>query len=181
MIFRDTEIPDALVIEFEPHLDERGAFIRTFCAREFEAGGLDPMVAQCNLSMNHVRGTMRGMHSQRPPHGEAKLVRCLGGAIYDVIVDLRPDSAAFGKHFGLTLRAGDNRMLYVPVGVYHGFLTLEDHTEVFYQMSNYYEPKAATGVRWNDPAFGIEWPEPVRAISTRDASYPDWTEDNRGS
>ena len=180
MIFHDTDIPDAFVIELEPHLDDRGAFTRTFCAREFEANGLDPVVAQCNLSMNHERGTLRGMHCQQPPHGEAKLVRCLSGAVHDVIIDLRPDSVAFGKHLGLTLRAGDDRMLYMPAGVYHGFLTLEDNTEVFYQMSDYYEPDAAMGVRWDDPAFGIGWPEPVRVISTRDASYPDWIPDNHG-
>ena len=174
MIFRETMVPGAFLIELEPYHDERGSFARTFCAREFEAHGLDPRVVQCNLSQNELRGTLRGMHAQRPPHAEAKLVSCVRGAIHDVILDLRPDSAALGKHVAVTLRARDGRMLYIPTGVYHGFLTLEDESEVFYQMSEFYEPSAASGVRWNDPAFGIEWPEPVRVISERDATYPDW-------
>ena len=174
MIFRETPVPGAFLIELEPHRDERGSFARSFCAREFEAHGLEPRVVQCNLSENRFRGTLRGLHAQRPPHAEAKLVRCTRGALHDVILDLRPGSAAHGKHVGVTLRAGDGRMLYVPKGVFHGFLTLEDDTEVFYQMSEFYEPSAAQGVRWNDPAFGIAWPGPVRVISERDASYPDW-------
>jgi dTDP-4-dehydrorhamnose 3,5-epimerase len=175
VIFRETPIPGAFLIELDPLRDERGSFARTFCAREFEAHGLDPRAVQCNLSENRERGTLRGLHSQRPPHAEAKLVRCTRGALYDVILDLRTGSAGFGKHVGVPLRVGDGRMLYVPKGVYHGFLTLEDDTEVFYQMSEFYEPSSAVGVRWNDPAFGIEWPEPVRVISPRDASYPDWS------
>jgi dTDP-4-dehydrorhamnose 3,5-epimerase len=174
VIFRETGIPGAFLIELEPHRDERGSFARTFCAREFEAHGLDARVVQCNVSENRWRGTLRGMHAQRPPHAEAKLVRCTRGAIHDVILDLRPGSAAHGKHVGVTLRAGEGRMLFVPEGVHHGFLTLEDDTEVFYQMSQFYEPSAAVGVRWNDPAFGIQWPAAVRVISERDASYPDW-------
>jgi dTDP-4-dehydrorhamnose 3,5-epimerase len=174
VIFRETLVPGAFLIELEPHRDERGSFARSFCAREFEAHGLDPRVVQCNLSENRFRGTLRGLHAQRPPHAEAKLVRCTRGALHDVILDLRPDSAALGKHTAVTLRAGDGCMLYVPKGVFHGFLTLEDDTAVFYQMSEFYEPSAAQGVRWNDPAFGIQWPEPVRVISERDASYPDW-------
>ena len=175
MIFRETPIPGAFLIELEPHRDDRGTFARTFCAREFAAHGLETRVVQCNLSHNRARGTLRGMHAQRPPHAEDKLVSCARGAIHDVILDLRPDSAALGKHVAVMLRAGDGRMLYIPKGVFHGFLTLEDDTEVFYQMSEFYEPSAACGVRWNDPAFAIEWPEAVRAISERDASYPDWS------
>ena len=175
MIFRETPIPGAFLIELEPHRDERGSFARTFCAREFAAHGLESRVVQCNLSRNRSRGTLRGMHAQRPPHGEDKLVYCVRGAIHDVILDLRAGSAALGKHVAVTLRAGDGRMLYIPKGVFHGFLTLEDDTEVFYQMSEFYEPSAACGVRWSDPAFSIEWPEAVRAISERDASYPDWS------
>ena len=174
MIFRETPIPGAFLIELEPHRDERGSFARTFCAREFAAHGLDPRVAQCNVSHNRERGTLRGMHAQRAPHAEAKLVSCTRGAIHDVILDLRPDSAALGKHVCVALRAGDGRALYVPKGVFHGFLTLEDDTEVFYQMSEYFEAAAAVGVRWNDPAFAIAWPGEVRVISERDASYPDW-------
>jgi dTDP-4-dehydrorhamnose 3,5-epimerase len=174
VIFRETKVPGAFLIEFEPHRDERGSFARSFCAREFEAHGLDARVAQCNLSENRRRGTLRGLHAQEAPHAEAKLVRCTRGSLYDVILDLRPGSPAHGEHVGVTLRAGDSRMLYVPKGVYHGFLTLEDDTEVFYQMSEFYDASAAVGVRWNDPAFGIEWPGEVRVISARDASYPDW-------
>ena len=174
MIFRETPIPGAFWIELETHPDERGSFARTFCVREFEAHGLDARVAQCNRSYNRLRGTLRGMHTQRAPHAEAKLVRCTRGAIHDVILDLRPGSAAHGKHVAVTLRANDGHMLFIPAGVHHGFLTLEDDTEVFYQMSEFYEPTAASGVRWNDPAFAIEWPEEVRVISERDASYPDW-------
>jgi dTDP-4-dehydrorhamnose 3,5-epimerase len=174
VIFRETPISGAFLIELEPHRDERGAFARTFCAREFEAHGLESRVVQCNLSQNESRGTLRGLHAQRTPHAEAKLVRCTRGAIHDVILDLRPGSGSLGKHVGVALRAGDGRMLFVPKGVYHGFLTLADDTEVFYQMSEFYEPRAASGVRWNDPAFAIEWPEPVRVISERDAQYPDW-------
>ncbi|HXK23385.1 MAG TPA: dTDP-4-dehydrorhamnose 3,5-epimerase family protein [Myxococcota bacterium] len=174
MIFRETLVPGAFLIELEPHRDERGSFARSFCAREFEAHGLDPRVVQCNLSHNRLRGTLRGLHAQRPPHAEAKLLRCTRGALHDVILDLRPGSAAEGKHVAVTLRAGDGRMLFVPKGVYHGFLTLADDTEVFYQMSEFYEPTSAVGVRWNDPAFGIEWPGEVRVISERDASYPSW-------
>ena len=175
MIFRETPIPGAFLIEQEPYRDDRGAFARTFCAREFAAHGLDPRVVQCNLSQNESRGTLRGMHAQQPPHAESKLVSCLRGSIYDVILDLRPGSGVHGKHVAVTLCARDGRMLYIPKGVYHGFLTLEDDTEVFYQMSEFYEPIAASGVRWNDPAFAIAWPGEVRVISARDASYPDWT------
>jgi len=174
VIFRETPIPGAFLIELEPHRDERGSFARTFCAREFAAHGLDSRVVQCNVSHNRARGTLRGMHAQRAPYAEAKLVSCARGAIHDVILDLRPDSAALGKHVGVDLRERDGRALYVPKGVFHGFLTLEDDTEVFYQMSEFFEASAAVGVRWNDPAFAIEWPAEVRVISDRDASYPDW-------
>ncbi len=175
MIFHETAIPGAFRIELEPQRDERGSFARSFCAREFEAHGLNPRVVQCNVSHNRRRGTLRGLHAQRAPHAEAKLVHCLRGALYDVILDLRSGSAALGKRVALTLREGDGQLFYVPEGVFHGFLTLEDSTEVFYQMSEFYHPEAAIGVRWNDPAFGIDWPEAVRVISERDASYPDWS------
>ena len=174
MIFRETRLPGAFVIELELQRDERGSFARTFCTREFEKHQLDARVVQCNLSENRLRGTLRGLHAQRPPHAETKLVRCTRGALFDVLLDLRPGSATRGQHVGVTLRGGDGRMLYIPKGVYHGFLTLEDDTEVFYQMSEFHEPQAAVGVRWNDPAFAIEWPGEVRVISERDASYPDW-------
>ena len=172
MIFRETRLPGAFVIELEPQRDERGSFARTFCAREFEKHQLDARVVQCNLSENRWRGTLRGMHAQREPHAETKLVRCTRGSLYDVLLDLRPGSAARGQHVGITLRAGDGCMLYVPKGVYHGFLTLEDDTEVFYQLSACYSADHARGVRWDDPAFGIVWPEADRIMADRDRTYP---------
>ena len=175
MIFEETEIPGAWIIRMEPHRDDRGSFARSFCVREFAERGLDTRVAQCNVSFNRRRGTLRGLHRQESPHGEAKLVRCTRGALYDVILDLRTDSLAHGKHLGVELREGDDRLLFVPAGVFHGFLTLADETEVFYQMSEFYEPSSAVGVRFDDPAFSIPWPEAVRQISPRDAAYPDWT------
>ena len=174
MIFTETRLANAFVIDPEPYADERGLFARTFCAREFAEHGLDTTPVQCNVSLNRRRGTMRGMHWQAAPHEEAKLVRCTHGAIHDVIVDLRPDSATFGGHVGVELTAGNRRMLYVPEGFAHGFLTLEDDTEVFYQMSAFYEPDAARGLRYDDPALGIRWPAEVRVVSERDRSWPDW-------
>jgi dTDP-4-dehydrorhamnose 3,5-epimerase len=165
----------AVVIEPERLEDERGFFARSFCAREFEARGLDPRVAQCNISFNRRRGTLRGLHFQRSPHAEAKLVRCTHGAVYDVVIDLRPDSPRFLTHFGVELSASNRKMIYVPEGFAHGFQTLEDDTEVFYQMSVPFFPEAAGGVRWNDPAFAIEWPLEVSAISEGDRSHPDFS------
>jgi dTDP-4-dehydrorhamnose 3,5-epimerase len=172
-----TPLPGAYVVELEPIGDERGWFARTFDAAAFEALGLDARVSQCNASFNARAGTLRGMHYQAEPHGEAKLVRCTRGAIFDAVVDLRPDSPAFRRWFGLELRAGGTRSLFVPAGLAHGFQTLTDDVEVHYQMSYHYVPDAARGVRWDDPAFGIDWPEPPadgRVISDRDASYPDF-------
>jgi dTDP-4-dehydrorhamnose 3,5-epimerase len=174
VIFNETGIEGAFVIELEQHADERGSFARSFCRDEFEAHGLDPSVAQCNISVNAQRGTLRGMHSQAPGYEEAKLVRCSRGAIYDVIVDLRPGSPSHLAHVGVTLRAGEAKMFFMPGGVYHGFLTLEDDCEILYQMSAPYAPGQAHGYRWNDPAFGIEWPGEVQVISDRDASYADY-------
>ncbi len=172
MIFREI-LPGAFLIELERIEDERGFFARSFCQREFEAHGLDPCVAQCNISYNPQRGTLRGIHYQAAPHREAKLVRCTRGAIHDVVLDLRPDSPRYLQHVGIELSAENRRMIYIPVGCAHGFLTLDDDTEVFYQMSNFYAPEAARGVRYDDPAFGIVWPEPVRLVSERDRTYPD--------
>ncbi len=173
MKFSETPIAGAFVIDLEPHRDERGSFARAFCQQEFAAHGLNPAVAQCNLSHNAKRGTLRGLHYQAAPHGEAKLVRCIRGAIYDVIVDLRPDSPSFKTHVSAELSERNGRALYVPEGVAHGFLTLEDDSDIFYQMSTPYHPEAARGVRWDDPTFGVPWPESVRVISERDATYPD--------
>jgi len=174
MIFTETAVPGAVVIEPERSADERGFFARSFCAREFAAHGLDARVAQCNISFNRAKGTLRGLHFQRPPHAEAKLVRCTTGRVYDVIVDLRPDSPAFCRHFAIELSARNRIMLYVPAGVAHGFQTLEDESEVFYQMSAPYERDAAAGVRWDDAAFAIAWPLAVSVVSARDRSYPDF-------
>jgi dTDP-4-dehydrorhamnose 3,5-epimerase len=173
MRFTETPLAGAYVVDVEPHADERGVFARTFCADEFAAHGLDARVAQASISFNRRAGTLRGLHYQAAPHGEAKLIRCTAGAIFDVIVDLRPDSPTYTRHFAVTLTAADRRALYVPVGFAHGFQTLVDGTEVLYQMSHPYT--VTRGVRWNDPAFGIEWPDvPERVMNDRDRAYPDF-------
>lgn len=169
-----TAIAGAKLVELERHEDERGFFARSYCEREFEAAGLPARVAQCNVSFNRSRGTLRGMHFQRAPHAEAKLVRCTRGSIYDVIVDLRKASPSYLKWFAVTLSAENQRALFIPEDVAHGFQTLEDSSEVFYQMSAFYHPEAASGVRWNDPAFRIEWPIDRPIVSARDAGYPDF-------
>jgi dTDP-4-dehydrorhamnose 3,5-epimerase len=174
MIFEPTLLPGAFVVEPELWRDPRGYFARTWCREEFAAHGIDSLPVQCSVSFTERRGTLRGMHYQVAPYQETKLVRCVRGAIYDVIVDLRPHSPAFRRHFAVELRERSHRMLYVPEGVAHGFQTLEDDTEVTYQMSQFYRPEAALGVRWDDPAFAIRWPEPVRVLSDRDRSYPDF-------
>lgn len=176
MIFKETTLKGAFLIELEPKEDERGFFARTFCAGEFSAHGLDPRLVQCSMSFNVRSGTLRGLHWQAAPHAECKLIRCTRGAIHDVIVDLRADSPTFRRHFAIELTADNRRQLYVPGGFAHGFQTLEDKTEVFYQMSEAFAPESARGVRWNDPAFGIQWP-PVehRILNERDASYPDFS------
>jgi dTDP-4-dehydrorhamnose 3,5-epimerase len=174
MIFAETPLKGAYVIDPERLADERGFFARTWCRREFEANGLSPGLAQCNISFNHKRGTLRGMHYQVVPQAEAKLVRCTAGAIHDVIVDLRAGSATLKQWFAVELSAENRRMLYIPEGLAHGFLTLADATEVFYQMSEFYSPECARGVRWNDLAFGIRWPFEASIISERDRTYPDF-------
>ncbi len=175
MIFTETPLKGAFLIELERREDERGFFARTWCQEEFEARGLSPRVVQCNLSYNKKTGTLRGMHYQVAPFKEAKVVRCTRGAIYDVIIDLRPNSPTFTRHFAAVLTSGDHRMVYIPEDFAHGFQTLEDDTEVSYQMSEFYTPECAQGVRWNDPAFGISWPEAQRTISERDQSYHDFS------
>ncbi len=173
MIFTETKLKGAYVVEIQKLEDERGFFARSWCRREFETHGLNPQLVQCNISFNACIGTMRGMHYQTKPYEEAKLIRCTMGSIYDVIVDIRPDSPSFKQYLGIVLTPGNYKMLYVPEGFAHGFLTLEDNTEIFYQMSEFYAPDHARGFRWNDPAFGIEWPSNVQVISERDKSYPD--------
>lgn len=175
MIFQETNLKNAYLIELQRLEDERGFFARAWCQREFTEHGLNPHLVQCNISFNKKKGTLRGMHYQLAPYEEAKLVRCIHGAIYDVIIDLRPASPTFKQYFGATLTAEARNMLYVPEGFAHGFLTLEDNTEIFYQMSEFYAPDYARGLRWNDPAFSIEWPAPVQVISERDAAYPDFS------
>ncbi len=174
MKFVETKLKGAFIIELEGFDDERGFFARTFCQKEFEAHGLSPTLVQCSISFNKKTGSLRGMHYQVAPYEEAKLVRCTRGAIYDVIIDLRPESSTFKQWIAVELTAENHRMLYVPEGSGHGFQTLEDNTEVFYQMSEFYHPECARGVRWDDPAFEIKWPISNRILSDRDCSYPDF-------
>jgi dTDP-4-dehydrorhamnose 3,5-epimerase len=171
LIFRETGLSDSWIIDIEPMDDDRGFFARSFCQEEFAAHGLDANLAQCNISYNHTRGTIRGMHYQQPPHEEAKLVRCTAGAIFDVIVDLRADSPTFTCHFAVELSASNRRMLFIPKGFAHGFQSLEDDAEVFYQMSTPYVPHSAAGFRYDDPALALPWPEPVTLISEKDLGY----------
>ncbi len=174
MIFSEAPLKGAFVIDPERLADARGFFARTWCQREAEVYGLNPRLAQCSISFNARKGTLRGLHYQASPHEEAKLIRCTMGSIHDVIVDLRRDSPTFRGHFGTVLSANNRRMLYVPEGFAHGFQTLEDNTEVFYQISEFYAPDSARGVRWDDPAFGITWPPADRIMNERDRAYPDF-------
>lgn len=177
MIFRATELVGAFIVDLERREDERGFFARSFCEDEFKAQGLNPCVAQCNVSFSAAAGTLRGMHFQRAPHVEAKLVRCTRGAAFDVIVDLRADSPTLGRWISVELTADNHRAIYVPAGFAHGAQTLVDNTELFYQMSAPYHAAAASGVRWDDPAFGIVWPDPPstgRIIAERDRTWPEF-------
>jgi dTDP-4-dehydrorhamnose 3,5-epimerase len=175
MRFQETEIRGAWVIDVEPIEDQRGLFARVWCRRELAEHGLETEIAQCNTSFSKQRGTLRGMHFQRAPHGEVKFIRCSRGALYDVIIDLRPDSPTYRRWVGVELSVENRRALYVPRGLAHGFQTLQDDVEVFYMMSDFHAPDAEAGVRWNDPAFDIEWPvaEPTE-ISDKDVSWPDF-------
>jgi dTDP-4-dehydrorhamnose 3,5-epimerase len=176
MFFNETKLPGAFVIEPQRLEDERGFFSRSFCRHEFAQRGLNPDVAQCNISFNRDAGTLRGMHYQEAPHMEDKLIRCTRGRLHDVIVDLRRESSTFTQWIAVELTGDNGRMLYVPKGCAHGFQTLEDNTEVFYQMSEFYHAESARGVRWDDPAFGIEWPAEVELIiSERDRNWPDYS------
>ena len=172
MKFISTKLAGAFVVEPDRLEDARGFFARTFCAREFVERGLASGFVQCSVALNREKGTVRGLHYQRSPYGEAKLVRCTAGAVYDVIVDLRPNSPTYLQHLGVELTAGNRRALYVPEMFAHGMQTLEPDTEVFYQISQYYEPEAATGLRYSDPKLGIRWPLPVTILSERDANWP---------
>jgi dTDP-4-dehydrorhamnose 3,5-epimerase len=175
MKFTPTKIAGVWLVDMERHADERGWFARTWCAEEFRQHGLNPDLAQCSASFNRRRGTLRGMHWQSAPHEEAKLVRCVRGAMFDVALDVRPGSATFKQWVGVELTPENGRALYVPEGCAHGFQTLADDTEVLYQISCPWHPDGARGARWNDPAFGIAWPLPADAIlSPRDAAYADF-------
>ena len=174
MKFIKTCLPDLWVVEPEFLVDERGFFARTYCRKEFESRGLNPNLVQCNISFNKKKATLRGMHYQAKPYEEAKLVRCTIGRIYDVAVDLRSDSQTFMQWAAVDLSAENRKMLYIPEGFAHGFQTLMDNTEILYLISEFYHPECARGVRWNDPAFRIKWPDAKWIISDRDRQYPDF-------
>lgn len=171
MKFLQVPLEGAYLIEMEPIEDDRGFFARTFCRDEMIAHGLNPDVAQCNISYNRRRGTIRGMHYQSAPHEETKIVQCIRGTVYDVIIDLRPLSATYRQWYGVELNDRNRKMLYIPHGFAHGFQTLEDDSEIFYQMGSNYVPEAARGIRWDDPAFRIEWPYKCEEISERDRNF----------
>jgi dTDP-4-dehydrorhamnose 3,5-epimerase len=179
MIFKETKLKDAFILELEKIEDSRGFFARSWCQKEFEERGLNSTLVQSNISFNKQEGTLRGMHFQSAPHSEVKLVRCTMGRIYDVIIDLRQKSQTFKKWISVKLTANNRKMLYIPEGFAHGFLTLTDDVEIFYQMSSFYSPKYARGVRWNDPIFSIEWPKAINIISEQDRNYPDYIEYNK--
>ena len=172
MKFEEAPLSGAYVIDLERMNDERGFFARSFCELEFAAHGLDTSFVQCNISYNARAGTLRGLHYQQAPHAEGKIVRCTAGAIYDVIVDLRPDSPTLRQWFGIDLSADNRRALFVPRGFAHGFQTLADRSEVFYQMSEFFHAPSARGIRWDDPALGIRWPLSEPIVSEKDRSYP---------
>jgi dTDP-4-dehydrorhamnose 3,5-epimerase len=174
MIFTETKLKGAYIIDIKPHKDDRGFFARAWCQNEFAEHGLHPHVAQANLSFNHKKGTLRGMHYQLAPYAESKLVRCTRGAIYDVMIDLRPDSPTYKQWVAVELTAENHRMLYVPEGFGHGFQTLTDNCEITYQVSQFYTPGAERGTRHDDAAFGIQWPLEVSVISQKDRNWPDY-------
>lgn len=175
MIFAEASLPGVWVIEPEKLQDERGFFARVWCQHEMAARGLSIALVQSNISFNNQKGTLRGLHYQASPYAEVKLVRCTRGALYDVVVDLRAESPTFKRWMAVELTADNYKLLYIPVGCAHGFQTLADNTEVFYQMSEFYHPECARGVRWNDPAFGVVWPLEAKIISEKDQHYPDFT------
>jgi len=176
MTFIKTKLPGVMIIEIEPQTDERGFFARVFCAEEFAQHGLNGNVAQSSVSFNHHKGTLRGMHWQSPPHAEDKLVRCTAGSIFDVVVDIGADSPHRGQWYASELSAENRKMLYIPRGYAHGFLTLANNTEIFYQISTPYAPSATRGFRWDDPDVAIKWPLAPTVISARDRTYPNLRE-----
>jgi dTDP-4-dehydrorhamnose 3,5-epimerase len=174
MIFTELPLAGAFVIDLEPRNDERGFFARGFCVKEFEQHGLKTGIVQANLSQNVRRGTVRGMHYQRAPHAEVKLVRCVNGAVFDAIIDLRPDSTTYLRWTGVELTRANRRMLYVPEGFAHGYQALTDDSEVLYLVTAFYTPESEAAVRWNDPRFGIAWPVADAILSPKDAAHPDF-------
>jgi dTDP-4-dehydrorhamnose 3,5-epimerase len=172
MRFTETRLAGAFIVDLEEHRDARGIFARTFCAREFAQHGLVLTIAQSNVAVNYSEGTLRGLHFQVAPVAETKLVRCLRGAIYDVIVDMRPDSPTYLQHLAVELTEDNHRSLYIPEMFAHGYLTLEDHTQVIYQMGDFYTAGFERGLRYDDPSLGIEWPSPIRVISEKDTAWP---------
>jgi dTDP-4-dehydrorhamnose 3,5-epimerase len=172
MIFTESPLPGAFLVDLAPIADERGFFARAYCDEEFAAKGLSTTLRQCSVSYNTRKGTLRGLHHQRPPHEEHKLVRCTSGAIFDVITDIRPQSSHYRRWFGTHLTAQNRRALFIPPGFAHGFITLSDDAEVYYMISVRHAPEYAQGFRWNDPAFSIQWPLAPSVISPRDAAYP---------
>ena len=171
MIFKETKLKGAYIIEIKPIEDESGFFARSWCKEEFEMHGLNSQMNQCNISFNKEKGTLRGMHFQTVPYEETKLVRCIRGAIYDVIIDLRESSESFMQWIGVELTADNRKSIYIPEGFAHGFQTLEDNSEVFYQMSEFYHSESARGIRWNDSAFNLKWPVPITSISDKDKDF----------
>jgi dTDP-4-dehydrorhamnose 3,5-epimerase len=174
MLFNETKLKRAYIIEFDKKEDKRGYFSRIFCKNEFKENNLNENLCQANISFNHRKGTLRGLHYQIEPFAEAKLIMCIWGEVYDVIVDLRPESPTYGKWTSVNLSKKDNKLLYVPEGIAHGYLTLEDRTGVLYHSSQFYSPKHERGIRYNDPAFDIEWPIEVEVSSDKDRNWPDF-------
>jgi len=174
MIFTETKIKDVYILEIKKLKDERGFFGRAWCKNEMEIHGLNANIAQANISLSTKKGTLRGMHYQLSPYQETKLIRCTKGAIYDVIIDLRPDSETFKQHIGVELSENNYKMLYVPEDFAHGFITLQDNTEVHYMVTQFYTPGAEAGIRWDDPSFKLEWPLVPAVISDKDATHPDY-------
>jgi dTDP-4-dehydrorhamnose 3,5-epimerase len=175
LIFTETKIKGVFIIEPELIKDERGFFSRSFCQDEFEKQGLETSIVQCNISYNKKKGTLRGMHYQAPPHEEVKMVSCTKGAIYDVVLDLRKESEMYGRWLSIELTDENNKTLYIPKGCAHGFQSLMDNTIVYYQMMEGYHPECARGIRWDDPAFGIQWPFRKAIISEKDSNFPEFS------
>lgn len=174
MKFLETKLDGVFEIDLDLNVDERGFFARSWCEREFGNQGLESKLVQCSISLNHRKNTLRGIHYQEAPFAETKLVRCTAGSVYDVVLDLRRESPSFKQWFGIFLSAENRKSIYIPKGCGHGFLTLTDDAEILYQMSEFYHPEGARGVRWNDPSFHVLWPENVEVISERDRTYPDF-------